>query len=72
MKYVVNTDCGAVHLGAGNIVGSEKAREKMVFKLGFEGQIKVCQLEGVVSTRFPGGRSSMNKGIKVWVCGLYH
>lgn len=59
-------------MGLGAEWVSKKAREKVIFKLDFEGPKKMRQLEGVVSTRFPGRRSSMNKGIKIRECGVYH
>lgn len=45
-----------------------KAREEVIFKVDL-GQIKMCLLEGVVRARFS-GRSSMNKGIRIWECGF--
>ena len=40
-------------------------RKEVIFKLDFEEQIKMCQLEEAVRARFPGRRSSMNKGKKL-------
>lgn len=51
---------------------NENCREEMIFKLDFERQIKMCQLEGVVRAIFPGRKSSMNKGIEIQEYGVYH
>lgn len=40
-------------------------RKEVIFKLNFEEQIKMCQLEEAVRARFPCRRSSMNKGKKM-------
>lgn len=46
-------------------------RKEVIFKLDFEEQIKMCQLEEVVRARFPGRRSNMIKGKKIWECRFY-